>query len=232
MTFSREAPSPHPPLDYPPYASSRLRAPSFPPIPLRQTITETTGPSAHRRVSAADADLTAQHDGEPIGQRIIVHGRLLDGDASPIGNSLVEIWQANACGRYRHDSDRTPRLLDPNFSGSGRAVTDGGGRYRFVTIKPAPYPWKNHHDAWRPAHIHFSVFGPAFATRLVTQMYFPDDPLFDYDPIFLSVPERARHRLVSSLDLDANEVGLSIGFRFDIVLRGSAATPASGEGSA
>jgi protocatechuate 3,4-dioxygenase beta subunit len=189
-------------------------------------LTELTGPRyGHRAVTAEDADLTRQHAGEPLGQRIIVHGRLLDDAGRPVRGQLVEVWQANACGRYAHPADRTPLPLDPNFTGAGRTVTDDDGWYRFVTIKPAPYPWGNHPNAWRPAHIHFSVFGPCFSSRLVTQMYFPDDPLFAHDPIFLSVPEAARPRLVSRLDLGASIPEHALAFRFDVVVRGPAATP-------
>ena len=141
---------------------------------------------------ASDADLTLQHEGEPLGERIIVHGRVLDGDGRPLRGALVEVWQANACGRYRHEVDQHPAPLDPNFSGAGRCLTDDDGRYRFVTIKPGAYPWGNHENAWRPAHIHFSLFGRLFTQRLVTQMYFPGDPLFPYDPIFNSVRDPSR----------------------------------------
>ena len=159
---------------------------------IPQTVTEVTGPAlGERDLGPLDADLTRQHAGEPLGERIIVHGRVLDGDGRPVPDTLVEVWQANAAGRYLHDLDRHPAPLDPNFSGAGRCLTDADGRYRFVTIKPGAYPWKNHHNAWRPAHIHFSLFGRAFTQRLVTQMYFPGDPLFDQDPIFNSVPDPA-----------------------------------------
>jgi protocatechuate 3,4-dioxygenase beta subunit len=216
----------HPPLAYPDYRSTGLRAPSRPPLAIPLTLTELTGPVyGHRPVTAEDADLTTQHDGEPLGQRIIVHGRLLDGAGRPVRGQLVEVWQANACGRYAHAADRTPLPLDPNFTGAGRTITDDDGRYRFVTVKPAPYPWGNHPNAWRPAHIHFSVFGPCFSSRLVTQMYFPDDPLFAHDPIFQSVPEAARPRLVSRLDLAASIPEHALAFRFDVVVRGAAATP-------
>ena len=180
---------------------------------------------------ALDADLTRQHAGEPLGERIIVHGRVLDGYGRPLRNTLVEIWQANAAGRYAHDVDRHPAPLDPNFSGAGRCLTDDEGRYRFVTIKPGAYPWKNHHNAWRPAHIHFSLFGRAFVQRLVTQMYFPGDPLFGQDPIFNSVPDpAARQRMVAAFDLDATEPEWALGYRYDIVLRGREATPFENDG--
>jgi protocatechuate 3,4-dioxygenase beta subunit len=151
---------------------------------------------------------------------------VLDGDGRPVRNTLVEIWQANAAGRYRHDVDRHPAPLDPNFSGAGRCITDDEGRYRFVTIKPGAYPWRNHPNAWRAAHIHFSLFGPAFATRLVSQMYFPGDPLFFQDPIFHSVPDdKHRKRLISEFDLGATVPEWALAYRFDVVLRGREATP-------
>jgi protocatechuate 3,4-dioxygenase beta subunit len=216
----------HPPLDSPAYGSSRLRAPSQPPLVIPQTVTEVTGPVlGERGFGPLDDDLTRQHGGEPLGERIIVHGRVLDGDGRPIPDTLVEVWQANAAGRYLHDLDRHPAPLDPNFSGAGRVLTDAEGRYRFVTIKPGAYPWKNHHNAWRPAHIHFSLFGRAFTQRLVTQMYFPGDPLFDHDPIFNSVPDpAARQRMICAFDLEATEPEWALGYQWDIVLRGRDAT--------
>jgi protocatechuate 3,4-dioxygenase, beta subunit len=224
--YAREAPGTHPPLDFPAYRSTELRHPRQPLVPLPHRLTEVTGPLlGEGRVGERDHDLTVQHAGEPLGERIVVEGRLLDGDGRPIPDTLVEVWQANAAGRYRHDGDRHPAPLDPNFSGAGRCVTDGEGRWRFVTVKPGAYPWKNHHNAWRPAHVHFSVFGRAFVQRLVTQMYFPGDPLFPYDPILGSVPEAARERLVSRLDMDLTTPDWALGFRWDIVLRGRRATP-------
>ncbi len=220
-----------PPYDFPAYRSSSLRHPTRPLVLLPQTLTELTGPVlGEGRVLPDDADLTTRHAGEPLGERIIVHGRVVDSDGRPIRNSLVEIWQANSAGRYRHDVDRHPAPLDPNFDGVGRCLTDGDGRYRFVTIKPGAYPWKNGNNAWRPAHIHFSLFGHAFPQRLVTQMYFPGDPLFDQDPIFNSVPdEKGRRRLISSLDMDVTVPEWALGFRWDIVLRGREATPFESE---
>jgi protocatechuate 3,4-dioxygenase beta subunit len=216
----------HPPLDSAAYGSSRLRAPARSPLVIPQTVTEVTGPAlGERDLGPLDADLTRQHAGEPLGERIIVHGRVLDGDGRPIPDTLVEVWQANAGGRYMHDLDQHPAPLDPNFSGAGRCITDAQGRYRFVTVKPGAYPWKNHHNAWRPAHIHFSVFGRAFVQRLVTQMYFPGDPLFDHDPIFNSVPDlAARQRMISRFDLEATEPEWALAYRWDIVLRGRDAT--------
>jgi protocatechuate 3,4-dioxygenase beta subunit len=219
-------PDTHPRLAFPAYRSTALRAPRQPLVPLPQRLTEITGPLlGEGRVGELDHDLTAQHAGEPLGERIVVEGRVLDGDARPVPGTLVETWQANAAGRYRHDGDRHPAPLDPNFSGAGRCLTDAEGRWRFVTVKPGAYPWKNHHNAWRPAHIHFSLFGRAFAQRLVTQMYFPGDPLFPFDPILGSVPEAARERLVARFDLDTTAPEWALGFRWDIVLRGREATP-------
>jgi protocatechuate 3,4-dioxygenase beta subunit len=216
-----------PPYDHPPYGSTATRAPRRPLVPLDHGPTEQHGPIfGPDRVGPADADLTRQHDSEPIGERIIVTGRVLDGDGRPIRGQLVEIWQANAAGRYAHDVDRHPAPLDPNFTGGGRALTDDEGRYRFVTVKPGAYPWGNHPNAWRPAHIHFSVFGRAFTERLVTQMYFPGDPLLAFDPIALAVrDERARQRLVAGFELDLTEESWALGYRFDIVVGGHLATP-------
>jgi len=216
----------HPPLATPEYGSTRLRAPARSPLVIPQTVTEVTGPAlGERDLGELDSDLTRQHAGEPLGERIIVHGRVLGAEGRPLPHTLVEIWQANAAGRYQHDLDRHPAPLDPNFSGAGRCLTDEEGRYRFVTVKPGAYPWKNHHNAWRPAHIHFSVFGRSFTQRLVTQMYFPGDPLFGQDPIFNSVRDpAARARLVSSFDLAATEPEWALGYQFDVVLRGREAT--------
>jgi protocatechuate 3,4-dioxygenase beta subunit len=212
----------HPPLDSSGYRSTALRHPKQDLVLLPQMLTEVTGPLlGPGRLGEHDNDLTRQHAGEPQGQRIIVTGRLLDGEGRPVRDSLVEIWQANAGGRYRHTGDRWPSPLDPNFDGVGRALTDSDGRYTFTTIKPGAYPWKNHDNAWRPAHIHFSVFGSAFTQRLVTQMYFPDDPLFSQDPIFNSIPdEKARQRMVSRYDHEITQPEWALGFQFDIVLRG------------
>jgi protocatechuate 3,4-dioxygenase, beta subunit len=224
---------PHPPYDWPDYGSTRWRAPKRPLVPLPENLTEVTGPVfGADRVEEFDNDLTLQFGGEPLGQRIIVHGRVLDGDGRAIPDTLVEVWQANAAGRYHHAGDeRDSAPLDPHFSGAGRTMTDADGRYRFVTIKPGAYPWKNHQNAWRPAHIHFSVFGRAFTQRLVTQMYFPDDPLFPYDPILGSVPEAARRRLVASFDLSATKPEWALAFQWDVVLRGQGATPFERAGS-
>ena len=225
--YRRDDNGTHPAYLTPEYASTARRAPDKPLILLPHTLSEITGPVyGHDRVGPLDHDLTRQHAGEPLGERIIVTGRVLDGDGRPVRNSLVEIWQCNAAGRYIHRADRHPAPLDPNFTGAGRAMTDDEGRYRFVTIKPGAYPWGNHDNAWRPAHIHFSLFGTAFATRLVTQMYFPGDPLFGQDPIFQSVRDpAARERMIASFDLGTTESEWALGYQFDIVLRGREATP-------
>jgi protocatechuate 3,4-dioxygenase, beta subunit len=216
-----------PPYLYPDYRATRLRAPEKPLIIVPEALSETTGPVyGHGRVGPLDHDLTRQHGGNPLGERILVHGRVLDADGRPVRGSLIEIWQANAAGRYVHHKDQHPAPLDPNFTGAGRCLTDDEGRYRFVTVKPGAYPWGNHHNAWRPAHIHFSLFGRAFRSRLITQMYFPGDPLLDYDPIFQSVREpEARQRLISSFDWEATEPEWALGYEFDIVLDGRESTP-------
>jgi protocatechuate 3,4-dioxygenase beta subunit len=210
-----------PPYLHPDYVSTRTRAPKRPLLPLPEELHSLAAPVfGEDALDPEDADLTVHGDGEPLGERIIVSGRVHDEDGRPVSSSLVEVWQANAAGRYRHDADRHPAPLDPNFTGAGRALTDAEGSYRFVTVKPGAYPWKNHQNAWRPAHIHFSVFGRAFTQRLVTQMYFPGDPLFAYDPIFNSVRDpAARELLVARFDLDATEPEWALAYRFDIVLR-------------
>jgi protocatechuate 3,4-dioxygenase, beta subunit len=217
----------HPPLLFPDYRSTRLRAPRLPLVPVPESETGVEAPVyGDGPVDLLDADLTAGHGGEPLGERIVVTGRVVDSGGRPLPNALLEVWQANAAGRYVHVNDRHPAPIDPNFTGAGRALTDSEGRYRFVTVKPGAYPWRNHHNAWRPAHIHFSVFGTAVVQRLVTQMYFPGDPLLELDPIFQSVPDRAaRERLVCRFDLDTTEPEWALGYRFDIVLRGRGATP-------
>jgi protocatechuate 3,4-dioxygenase beta subunit len=214
-------------VDYPGYRSTRLRAPKRPLVTLPEERHVVDGPVfGEETVSALDADLTRQHSGEPLGERIVVSGRVLDEDGRPMRGALVEVWQANAGGRYHHEVDQHPAPLDPNFSGAGRALTDDEGNYRFVTIKPGSYPWSNHENAWRPAHIHFSLFGRAFSQRLVTQMYFPGDPLFEFDPIFHSVRDpKARALLVSQFDLATTTPEWALGYRWDIVLgRGPAGT--------
>ncbi len=212
---------------YPPYRSTAKRAPQQPLVQIPQTLSEITGPLfVAGDVADADYDLTAQHAGEPLGERMFVSGRVLDEGGKPVPNALVEMWQANSAGRYRHLVDNHDAPLDPNFTGFGRVVTDAQGHYRFKTIKPGAYPWRNHYNAWRPAHLHFSLFGQGFVQRLVTQMYFPGDPLLEFDPMYQSVPDdRARQRLVSHFDWENTQPEYAIAYRFDIVLRGRDATP-------
>jgi protocatechuate 3,4-dioxygenase, beta subunit len=227
-------PGSQPPFLYPPYASTVTRAPRKPLIQLPHTLSELTGPLfgplyGHNPIGETDNDLTRQHPGEPLGERIIVAGSVVDEDGRPIPHTLIELWQCNAAGRYLHNVDGHRAPLDPNFTGAGRTITDENGRYRFVTIKPGAYPWRNHANAWRPAHIHFSLFGPCFITRLITQMYFPNDPLMPFDPISQSIPdESARGRLISQFDLTVTEPEWALGYRFDLVLRGRNATPFEG----
>jgi protocatechuate 3,4-dioxygenase, beta subunit len=215
-----------PPYLYPDYRSTESRAPKRPLVILPHTLSELTGPAfGDEAVGELDSDLTRQHAGEPLGERIIVTGRVLDRDGRPVRSTLVEVWQANAAGRYHHDIDRHPAPLDPNFSGAGRCLTNDEGRYRFVTVKPGAYPWRNQPNAWRPAHIHFSIFGRAFTNRLVTQMYFPGDPLFAYDPIYQSIrDDQARSRLVCRFNPEATEPEWALAYDFDIVLGGPAGT--------
>ncbi|RLV48221.1 protocatechuate 3,4-dioxygenase subunit beta [Nocardioides mangrovicus] len=226
-TYAKDPSGPQPRLDYAPYRSSILRHPTK---ALKQADPEGAellapvfGPTD---VDPLEADLTIQDGGEPLGERIRVQGRVLDGDGRPVRRQLVEVWQANASGRYIHQRDQHPAPLDPHFTGMGRCLTDDDGRYTFVTVKPGPYPWKNHQNAWRPAHIHFSMFGTDFTQRLVTQMYFPGDPLFALDPIYQSITDpQARERLVASYDHDVSEPEFLLGYSWDIVLTGSRTTP-------
>jgi protocatechuate 3,4-dioxygenase beta subunit len=225
VPYKRHDATSQPTALYEPYRATVLRSPRKPLIFLPHTLSETTGPVFGPDENIV-SDLTRQHDGEPLGERIIVSGQVLDDNGHAVRNTLVEIWQANAAGRYLHHCDQHPAPLDPNFSGNGRVITDENGAYSFVTVKPGAYPWKNHDNAWRPAHIHFSLFGPAFATRLVTQMYFPGDPLFAFDPIFQSIPdELARQRLIAAFDLATTKPEWALGYRFNIILRGREATP-------
>jgi protocatechuate 3,4-dioxygenase beta subunit len=228
--YRRPFPGTQPNHLHPPYVSSIKRAPMRPLVQMPQTLSEITGPSFEREtVDLKACDLTRQHSGKPVGERIIVSGRVLDEDARPVRHTLVELWQANGAGRYLHKVDQHDAPLDPNFTGCGHALTDNEGSYRFVTIRPGAYPWGNHHNAWRPAHIHFSVFGPAFATRLVTQMYFPGDPLIPHDPIFnCTADEKARQRLISIFDWASTIPEQALGYRFDIILSGREATPVEG----
>ena len=225
---SDSEPDYEPPYLYPDYRATVLRAPKRPLVKLpEEWFHRARGPVFGRiPVRPEDDDLTRQHNGEPLGERIIVTGRVLDSDGAPIRNTLVEIWQANAAGRYIDPADDHPAPLDPNFTGAGRCLSDNDGRYRFVTVKPGAYPWRNHPNAWRPAHIHFSLFGAELGSRLVTQMYFPGDPLMSLDPMVNSIPDmRGRDLLVATLDLSITEPEWALGYRWDIVLRGSAATP-------
>ncbi len=225
--YRRDDGTVHPPLLWPGYKSTVLRAPAQPLVLLPHSLTEITGPVlGEGRVTEADADLTRSAAGEAQGQRIIVHGQVRDEDGRPVPHTLVEVWQANAAGRYLHKADQHDAPLDPNFTGAGRVLTDAEGRYRFLTIRPGAYPWGNHTNAWRPAHIHFSLFGRAFTQRLITQMYFPDDPLFPHDPIMRSVRDaQARAHMTARFDLDATEEAYALGYEWDIVLRGRDATP-------
>ena len=215
-----------PPYLFADYRSTVLRSPSRALIVPPPGRTELTGPAfGDGDVRDTDADLTAHGDAEPIGERIIVHGRVTDAAGRPVRHTLVEVWQANAAGRYVHPNDQHSAPLDPNFVGAGRCLTDADGAYRFVTIKPGPYPWRNHHNAWRPAHIHFSVFGRAFTQRLITQMYFPGDPLFFQDPIYNAVrDERTRRRMISRYDHAVTSAQWATGYRFDVVLDGADAS--------
>jgi protocatechuate 3,4-dioxygenase, beta subunit len=235
VAYRRRDPEAFPDYRHADYASTALRGPTREPIPIPHTISEVTGPgpalaeqvATDTERLAADVDLTtnAGTGAEALGERIIVAGRVLDEHGAAVPDAIVEVWQANAAGRYIHAGDDHPAPLDPNFRGEGRCVTDRDGSYRFTTIKPGAYPWRNHPNAWRPAHIHFSVFGPAFVTRLVTQMYFPGDPLHARDPILRSVPQDYWPRMIAAYDHDLTEQEWALGYRFDIVLRGPEATP-------
>jgi protocatechuate 3,4-dioxygenase beta subunit len=218
----------HPPYVFPDYRSTNFRGPQKPLLPMPRQLRDLRAPVyGHEDIGPLDADLTrnAVRNGEPIGERIIVTGRVLDQGGRPVPHTLVEIWQANACGRYVHKTDQHDAPLDPNFLGAGRCMTDAHGRYRFLTIKPGAYPWGNHPNAWRPNHIHFSLFGDYFASRLVTQMYFPGDPLLAFDPIYQGTPAGSRERMVSRFSLDTTEPEYALGYEFDIVLRGQNQTP-------
>jgi protocatechuate 3,4-dioxygenase beta subunit len=219
-----------PPSLCPAYASTVLRSPRQPLIKIPDTLTEVTGPAGvwDQLMGPSRADLTRQQKGEPLGQRIIVSGRVLDEAGRPVPNTVIEIWQCNAAGRYIHHRDQWDAPLDPNFTGAGLVVTDEAGAYEFTTIRPGAYPWGNHYNAWRPAHIHLSMLGPAFATRLVTQLYFPDDPLIEIDPIANAVPLPYRQRMVARFDIDRTKANWALGYAFDIVLRGRDATPFEG----
>jgi protocatechuate 3,4-dioxygenase beta subunit len=222
----------HPPYSFKAYGSSVKRGPLKKLIPIQQTLSEITGPLfKDLKLAPGEDDLTrnAGTGKEAMGERIIVVGKVVDENEKPVPNTLIEIWQANAAGRYHHPVDQHNAPLDPNFIGAGNVITNEKGEYRYLTIKPGAYPWLNHPNAWRPAHIHLSLFGPAFATRLVTQFFFPGDPLIPLDPIFNSVPTKAgRQRLMSSYAHDVSEPEFALGYRFDIVLRGRKMTPFEG----
>jgi protocatechuate 3,4-dioxygenase, beta subunit len=222
----RTPPDTHPGYLHEDYRSTVTRAPRHAPIVLEQSAAALcVAEFAPSMWQPSDADLTRQSSQAPLGERIVVAGRVIDEDGAPVRNSLVEIWQCNAAGRYAHSADQHDAPLDPHFTGQGKMLTDEQGCYRFVSIKPGAYPWGNHSNAWRPAHIHFSLFGNAYAQRLITQMYFPGDPLLTLDPIFHSVPQAARERLICAFDLGLTVEGTALGYRFDMVLRGRDATP-------
>jgi len=227
LPFARPGPGTTPPYLYPDYASTVKRSPRRAPIRFDHTLSELTGPIFADRWAGPDVtDLTRTHKGAQLGERIIVEGRVLDEDGRPVPGTLLELWQCNAAGRYHHPVDQHDAPLDPNFTGAGQAVTDDDGRYRFVTIKPVAYPWRNSPNAWRPAHLHFGVFGGGFVTRLITQMYFPGDPLLQYDPIYQSTADAAaRERLIAAYDPNLSEPEWALGYAFDMVLRGRDATP-------
>jgi protocatechuate 3,4-dioxygenase beta subunit len=224
--FRPYAPGTQPDNDSPAYRSTSLRHPVQKLLKIPQTITELHGPQFSEAQFPPTDNIAVNNGKEALGERIIVEGYLRDEDGRPVARSMVEIWQANAAGRYNHARDQHDAPLDPDFKGVGRVFTDEQGRYRFITIKPGAYPWGNHPNAWRPNHIHFSLFGPGYATRLITQMYFPGDPLLELDPIFLATGDAAaRNRLVSALDMSIGKPDWALGYRFDIVLRGRLATP-------
>jgi protocatechuate 3,4-dioxygenase beta subunit len=212
--------------DTPSYGSTHLRHPTQPLLRIPQTMTETTGPDFSPDRFKQIADLSVKDGKQAQGERIIVRGRVVDENDRPVPHTMIEIWQANAGGRYDHPGDQHDAPLDPNFHGDGRVFSDADGWYQFVTIKPGAYPWRNHHNAWRPNHIHYSLFGTGFGQRVITQMYFPGDPLLALDPVYLSVPDpAARQRLVAAFDIDITSPEWALGYRFDFVLRGCEATP-------
>jgi protocatechuate 3,4-dioxygenase beta subunit len=232
VDFDLVPPGTHPTLVHSPYRSTVLRGPTRQPLRMHARAPTTSSLATGTQLLLPDdTDLTVRGHSAPLGEKIVVTGRVLDEDGKPVRHSLVEVWQANSAGRYWHARDQHNAPLDPNFFGVGKMLTDDDGRYRFITIKPGPYPWGNHDKAWRPAHIHFSMFGNVYAQRLVTQMYFPNDPLFDYDPIFQSVPDpAARQRLISHFSLEDTVGTEMLGYVFDIVLRGRNATPLESQG--
>ncbi len=219
-------PGTQPPNDAPAYRSTAFRHPARTPIRVPQTVTERSAPRFSRARYPSTIDISRMNGREAVGERIIVAGQVTDENGRPLPNVMIELWQANAAGRYDHDRDQHDAPLDPNFHGTGRLFTDDDGCYRFQSIKPGAYPWRNHHNAWRPNHIHYSLFGAGFAQRLVTQMYFPGDPLLALDPIYQATPDAAaRDRLVARFTLDLTMPEYALGYRFNVVLRGRAATP-------
>jgi protocatechuate 3,4-dioxygenase beta subunit len=231
LPYRPPAPGSQPPYDAPEYGSTHRRHPTRPLVRVPHTATETAPPRMAPAAFPAQADLSKEGGKEALGERIIVAGRVLDEDGRPVRGAMVEVWQANAAGRYNHERDGHDAPLDPNFKGIGRVFADEEGWYRYTTIRPGAYPWRNHHNAWRPVHIHYSLFGAGFAQRLITQMYFPGDPLLPLDPIFNCVPDpAARERLVARFDLDVTEPEHALGYRFDVVLRGQGATPMENAG--
>jgi len=225
-SYRRPAPGTQPAYDVPDYGSTHKRHPKQALVRLEHTLSEISGPRMTSSLYPSHADLSKVNGREAMGERIIVAGRVLDEDGRPVRGAMVEIWQANAAGRYHHARDQHDAPLDPNFTGQGRVFTDEDGWYRFTSIRPGAYPWRNHKNAWRPVHIHYSLFGQGFAQRLITQMYFPGDPLLPLDPIFNATPDAAaRERLIAKFDLDITQPEWALGYRFDIVLRGREATP-------
>ncbi len=229
LLFRPAQPGTQPDNNSPQYRSTGARHPKQPLLAWPHTVTEATGPQFTPAQFAPIVDLSMSGGKLAMGERIIVRGRVTDEDDRPVANTMIEVWQANAAGRYNHPGDQHDAALDPNFTGEGRVFTDADGWYQYVTIKPGAYPWGNHANAWRPNHIHYSLFGAGFATRLITQMYFPGDPLLALDPIFHTVPDAAaRERLISKFDLDITKPDWALGYRFDVVLRGRLATPMEG----
>lgn len=224
--YRRPAPGTQPPYDTTAYGSTHLRHPKQALIRIPTTPTESAAPRFARQWYAPHADMSQVNGKAAMGERIIVAGRVLDENGKPLRGAMVEVWQANSSGRYHHIRDQHDAPLDPHFEGRARVFTDDEGQYRFTTVKPGAYPWRNHWNAWRPIHIHFGLHGLGFAQRLVTQMYFPGDPLLDLDPVFQGTADAAaRQRLVAPFDLQVTQPEWALGYRFDIVLRGRDATP-------
>ncbi|RVT96354.1 protocatechuate 3,4-dioxygenase subunit beta [Rhodovarius crocodyli] len=225
MSFRPIPPGVFPPMDLPSYGSTHKRHPDQAPVRIPHTLTETSAPRFTSSAYPEHLDMSRHNGREAMGERIIIAGRVTDEDGRPQPGVMLEVWQANAAGRYQLDRDQHDAPLDPNFSGQARVFTDADGNWSITTIRPGAYPWRNHHNAWRPVHVHFGLHGAGFAQRLVTQMYFPGDPLLALDPIYQGVPEGARERLVAKFDLDVTRPEYALGYRFDMVLRGRLATP-------